>query len=179
MAYDIDTQQCYIPNNETREHWRLSITANANYSEIINIINESKSLLEATINKDEEAVANALTKAHTRATNPLTYNNEASFQSAIGLAYFYANLKYTVIKELPTGKGYADIALIPFLPNIPALIIELKNNKSAESAIRQIKEKKYDDLFGHYRGDLLFVGINYNAKTKKHQCKIEEMVIND
>ena len=135
--------------------------------------------MEATINKDEKAVAAALTKAHTRATNPLTYNNEASFQSAIGLAYFYANLKYTVIKELPTGKGYADIALIPFLPNIPALIIELKNNKSADSAIKQIKEKKYDDLFGHYRGDLLFVGINYNAKTKEHQCKIEEMVVSD
>ena len=64
LAYDRTTQQCYIPNNETREHWRLSITANANYSEIINIINESKSLLEATINKDEEAVATALTKAH-------------------------------------------------------------------------------------------------------------------
>ena len=63
------------------------------------------------------------------------------------------------------------------ISNIPALIIELKNNKSAESAIKQIKEKKYDDLFGHYRGDLLFVGINYNAKTKEHQCKIEELVV--
>ena len=118
-----------------------------------------------------------LTGAHLRTTNPLTYNNEASFQSAIGLAYFYANLKYTVIKELPTGKGYADMALIPYVPNIPAMIIELKNNKSAESAINQIKEKKYDDLLEHYRGDLLFVGINYDPDTKEHQCKIEECVI--
>ena len=118
----------------------------------------------------------ALTEAHLRTTNPLTYNNEASFQSAIGLAYFYANLKYTVIKELPTGKGYADLVLIPYVPNIPAMIIELKNNKSAESAINQIKEKKYDDLLEHYRGDLLFVGINYDEKTKEHQCRIEELV---
>ena len=103
--------------------------------------------------------------------------NEASFQSAIGLAYFYANLKYTVIKELPTGKGYADLALIPYVPNIPAMIIELKNNKSAESAINQIKEKKYDDLLEHYRGRLLFVGINYDPDTKEHQCRIEECVI--
>lgn len=138
-------------------------------------MNDSKALLEATINKDEAAVAAALTEAHTRVTNPLTYNNEASFQSAIGLAFFYANLKYTVIKELPTGKGYADLALIPYVPNIPAMIIELKNNKSAESAINQIKEKKYDDLLEHYRGSLLFVGINYDADTKEHQCKIEEL----
>lgn len=177
LAYDRDNQLCYIPNEEIRKQWVISVQYEQDYQPIIKMINDSKQLLEATINKDEEAVAKALTEAHTRVTNPLTYNNEASFQSAIGLAFFYANLKYTVIKELPTGKGYADLALIPYVPNIPAMIIELKNNKSAESAINQIKEKKYDDLLEHYRGDLLFVGINYNTDTKEHQCHIEECVI--
>ena len=177
LAYDRENCQCYIPNSEIREQWVFSVEYEQDYQPIIKLVNDSKALLEATINKDEAAVANALTEAHIRATNPLTYNNEASFQSAIGLAYFYANLKYTVIKELPTGKGYADLALIPYLPNIPAIIIELKNNKSAESAINQIKEKKYDDLLEHYRGNLLFVGINYDADTKEHQCRIEECVI--
>ena len=175
LAYDRETQLCYIPNEEIRKQWVISIQYERDYAPIIKLVNDSKQLLEATINKDEAAVAAALTEAHTRVTNPLTYNNEASFQSAIGLAFFYANLKYTVIKELPTGKGYADLALIPYVPNIPAMIIELKNGKSAESAINQIKEKKYDDLLEHYRGDLLFVGINYDADTKEHQCKIEEM----
>ena len=179
LAYDKEMQLCYIPNEEIRKQWIISIQYEQDYQPVIKIVNDSKQLLEATINKDEEAVAAALTEAHIRATNPLTYNNEASFQSAIGLAYFYANLKYTVIKELPTGKGYADLALIPYVPNIPAMIIELKNNKSADSAINQIKEKKYDDLLEHYRGDLLFVGINYDEKTKDHQCKIEELEIND
>ena len=177
LAYDRENRQCYIPNSEIREQWVFSVEYEDDYQPIIKLVNDSKALLEATINKNEEAVAAALTEAHIRATNPLTYNNEASFQSAIGLAYFYANLKYTVIKELPTGKGYADLALIPYVPNIPAMIIELKNSKSAESAIRQIKEKKYDDLLEHYRGDLLFVGINYDAETKEHQCRIEECVI--
>ena len=177
LAYDRETQLCYIPNEEIRKQWIISVQYEQEYKPIIKIVEDSKRLLEATINKDEKAVAEALTEAHIRATNPLTYNNEASFQSAIGLAYFYANLKYTVIKELPTGKGYADLALIPYVPNIPAMIIELKNNKSAESAINQIKEKKYDDLLEHYRGDLLFVGINYDPDTKEHQCKIEECVI--
>ena len=179
LAYDKETQLCYIPNEEIRKQWIISIQYEQDYQPVIKIVNDSKQLIEATINKDEEAVAAALTEAHIRATNPLTYNNEASFQSAIGLAYFYANLKYTVIKELPTGKGYADLALIPYVPNIPAMIIELKNNKSADSAINQIKEKKYDDLLEHYRGDLLFVGINYDEKTKDHQCKIEELEISD
>ena len=177
LAYDRKTQLCYIPNEEIRKQWVISIQYEQDYAPIIKLVNDSKSLLEATINKDETAVAAALTEAHMRVTNPLTYNNEASFQSAIGLAYFYANLKYTVIKELPTGKGYADLALIPYVPNIPAMIIELKNNKSAESAISQIKEKKYDDLLEHYRGDLLFVGINYDPDTKEHQCRIEDCVI--
>ena len=177
LAYDRKNELCYIPNEEIRKQWIISVAQESDYAPVIKLVNDSKQLLEATINKDEEAVASALTEAHLRATNPLTYNNEASFQSAIGIAYFYANLKYTVIKELPTGKGYADLALIPYIPNIPALIIELKNNKSAESAINQIKEKKYDDLLEHYRGDLLFVGINYDSKTKEHQCHIEECVI--
>ncbi|MBQ0128215.1 MAG: AAA family ATPase [bacterium] len=177
LAYDRENRQCYIPNSEIREQWVFSVEYEQDYAPIIKLVNDSKQLLEATINKDEEAVAAALTEAHIRTTNPLTYNNEASFQSAIGLAYFYANLKYTVIKELPTGKGYADLALVPYVPNIPAMIIELKNKKSAESAIKQIKEKKYDDLLEHYRGDLLFVGINYDPDTKEHQCKIEECVI--
>ena len=177
LAYDRERQLCYIPNEEIRKQWVISVQYEEDYAPIIKLVNDSKQLLEATINKDEEAVANALTEAHIRVTNPLTYNNEASFQSAIGLAYFYANLKYTVIKELPTGKGYADLALIPYVPNIPAMIIELKNNKSVESAINQIKEKKYDDLLEHYRGELLFVGINYDPDTKEHQCRIEECVI--
>ncbi len=177
LAYDRTTEMCYIPNEEIRKQWIISVQYEADYQPIIKLVNDSKSLLEATINKDATAVASALTESHLRATNPLTYNNEASFQSAIGLAYFYANLKYTVIKELPTGKGYADLALIPYVPNIPAMIIELKNNKSAESAINQIKEKKYDDLLEHYRGRMLFVGINYDEKTKEHECVIEEMEV--
>ena len=173
LAYDRKAKQCYIPNNEIRSQWLFSIEDSPKYTEIIEMVNDSKHLLERTLERDEEYIATSLDKAHIRTTNPHTYNNEASFQSAIGLAYFYANTKYTVIKELPTGKGYADLALIPYVPNIPAIIIELKNNKSAESALQQIKERKYDDILEHYSGKMLFVGVNYDEKTKAHECKIE------
>ena len=81
-----------------------------------------------------------------------------------------------MVKELPTGKGYADLVLIPYLPNIPARVIELKHNKSAESALQQIKEKNYCQALNNYKGDLLFVGISYDENTKEHRCKIKRMV---
>ena len=177
LSYDRKNQECFIPNNEIRIEWINALENAPDYKEIIEMVQGSRILLEKTLQMDEEYVAQALDKAHSRTTNPLTYNNEASFQSAIGIAYFYATSKYTIIKELPTGKGYADLALIPFVPNIPAIIIELKNNKSAESAIAQIKDRRYDEVLNKYRGDVLFVGINYSPDTKKHQCKIEKIIL--
>lgn len=177
LTYDRIEKMCYIPNSEIRTEWVNSIEDSPDYKPIMQLINASKKLLQSTIEKDAAAVATALNEAHMRATNPLTYNNEASFQSTIGLAYFYANTKYTIVKELPTGKGYADLALIPYVPNIPAMIIELKNNKTAIGAINQIKERHYDNILQHYRGQMLFVGINYDAETKEHTCEIEEFEV--
>ena len=177
LAYDRAIKQCYIPNVEVRSQWILSIKNAPDYTKIMELVNDSKNLLQRTLEGDAEYVAQSLTLAHQRATNPLTYNNEASFQSAIGLAYFYATAQYTIIKELPTGKGYADVAFIPFVPNLPAIIIELKNNKTAQGAIEQIKTRSYDDALFHYRGNLLFVGINYHEGTKQHQCVIEKLEI--
>lgn len=177
LAYDRSIKQCYIPNVEVRSQWIFSIKTSPDYTKIMELVNDSKNLLQRTLECDSEYVGQSLTNAHLRATNPLTYNNEASFQSAIGLAYFYATAQYTIIKELPTGKGYADVAFIPFVPNIPAIIVELKNNKTALGAINQIKERKYDDALLHYRGNMLFVGVNYDDKTKQHQCVIERVEV--
>ena len=92
------------------------------------------------------------------------------------LAYIYALNKYTVIKEMTTGRGFADVVFIPYVPGIPAMIIELKHNKCAESALDQIKEKKYFDSLKDYKGGLLFVGVNYDEKEKTHTCRIEKFV---
>lgn len=175
LSYDWDSKTCKIPNEEVRKQWILSVKLSPDYKQLMTIVNASKKLLDATVNGDEEAVAKALDAAHTEVTNPLTYNDEHCFQSAICLAYFYANTRYTLVKELPTGKGYADLVLIPYLPNIPALVIELKHNKSAESALKQIRDKNYCQALNQYQGDVLFVGINYDEKTKEHQCKIEKV----
>jgi hypothetical protein len=78
-----------------------------------------------------------------------------------------------MIREMPTGKGYADIVFIPYT-NKPAMIVELKWDKEVETAISQIKEKKYYYGLEKYLDNLLLVGITYDRKTKKHRCKIEK-----
>ena len=50
----------------------------------------------------------------------------------------------------------------------------MKWDKSAEGAIGQIKDKGYVDALKEYKGNLLLVGINYDKKTRVHQCKIEK-----
>ncbi|MBR6105056.1 MAG: AAA family ATPase [Paludibacteraceae bacterium] len=175
LYYNRKEKTCQIPNEEVRQEWIKSIRLSPDYKSVMAVVNASKRLLDDTINGNEVAVARALDAAHTEVTNPLTYNDEHCFQSAICLAYFYANTRYTLVKELPTGKGYADLVLVPYLPNIPALVIELKHNKSAESALEQIKKRNYCQALDQYYDNLLFVGINYDEKTKEHTCKIERV----
>lgn len=132
-----------------------------------------ESVVECVTSGYEEAVAHALDASHINVTSNRSYNNEDALQSAIYLAYIYALNEYTVIKEMTAGKGFADVVFIPFKENRPAMIIELKKNHSPESALLQIREKRYFDALSHYEGDLLFIGISYDEKEKAHSCRIE------
>ena len=176
LAYNEEKRVCWIPNNEIRQEWVNAIKNLPDYSTLTSMIKDSEVLLEETLSFNETAVAKALNNSHIIATNPKTYNNEGALQSAICLAYLYAYNYYTVIQELPTGKGYADVVFIPVhpSPDKPALIIELKNKQSTETALKQIKEKQYGQNLSHYTGNMLFVGINYDPETKEHECKIEK-----
>ena len=176
LAYDKHEETCRIPNNEIRKEWERALIKVDEYKETNRIIQSSKELLTETLQMNSDAVAKALDVSHIHVTSNRSYNNEDALQSAIYLAYIYALNKYTIIKEMTTGKGFADVVFIPFVPNMPALIIELKRNVTVESAINQIKEKQYFASLAHYSGDLLFVGINYDESTKKHECKIERFV---
>ncbi len=173
LAYNEDDESCRIPNLEIRKEWANAVAVMGEDYEVTDrIIKASRELLDATLKGDEAAVASALDESHIHVTSNRSYNNEDALQSAIYLAYIYALNKYTIIKEMTTGKGFADVVFIPFVPDIPAMIIELKHNKCAESAIDQIKEKRYFDSLKDYKGGLLFVGVNYDEKDKTHECRI-------
>ena len=88
------------------------------------------------------------------------------------LADYNAMKEYTKIRELSTGKGFADIVYIPKKhSDKPAMIVELKYDKSAQGAINQIEEKKYVESLKEYHGNLLLVGINYDKESKKLLCQ--------
>ena len=55
----------------------------------------------------------------------------------------------------------------------PALVIELKWDKTADTAIRQIKEKGYAGALQDYVGEVLLVGVSYDRKTRHHEAEIE------
>ena len=176
LAYDPEEEQCYIPNREIYREWEYAVENDSDYTETNKIIKDSKSLLKETIAGNEEAVAAALDTSHIHVTSNRSYNNEESLQSAIYLAFIYAINNYTIVKEMTAGKGFAEIVYIPLKGGSPALIVELKRNKSAATALTQIKEKRYFDCLEGYSGEILFVGVNYDEDTKKHECKIERFV---
>ena len=143
------------------------------YAATNQIIRASERLLEETLEGNAGMVASALDISHIHETSNRSYNNEDALQSAVYLAYIYALNKYTVSREVTAGKGFADMIYVPFVPGLPALVIELKRNDKAESAIDQIRKKEYFRSLDNYKGEILFVGINYDEKEKTHTCIIE------
>ena len=174
LAYNPDDQTCRMPNLETQDIWGNALESTESFKVLGEFISNSRLLLKATLAKDGEVVAAALEKLHDEITSNLSYNHEQSLQSAIDIAYMHAKTYYHIFNEVPTGKGVADVVLVPLYPNWPAVIIELKRNSSTESALNQIREKKYSERLSGYNGRLLFVGINYDEK-KKHTCEIVEV----
>ena len=171
LGYNRENQKCYIPNKEVTSAFINSIE-DSNWKETTRALLNSQELLEATWQKDEEAVAKYLEEAHLD-TAILTYNNENALSYTISIAYMAARNHYTIIREMPGGKGYADMVFIP-KEDKPALIVELKWDQEVETAIDQIKEKKYYFGLEKYLDNLLLIGISYNKETKKHSCKIEK-----
>ncbi len=179
LAYDQDQKACYIPNNELRNQWRLVAKNMDDLKAIASSLEDSQSLLDATIRRDAKAVAEGLCRAH-NTVPALKYSNEAALQMAIGWAYYYAQGAYTIFRELPTGTGYADVVFLPKIPSPahPAIVIELKVEGTAETALKQIEEKHYGADFFHYSGNMLLVGVSYNKENKKHSCEIKQFVLN-
>ena len=97
-------------------------------------------------------------------------------QSAILMAYFYARKDYLVFSELASGCGYADVVLVPTVPQKPVIIIELKKDGEPATAIEQIKTRNYAHAFRYHPGrEAVLVGVTYDAGSKHHRCLIERV----
>ena len=134
--------------------------------------------MDATLDLDEKVVASQIGKIHDEYVSVIQYHNENSLSSVLAIAYLCAMQYYfKPVRELPTGLGFADFVFIPkpeYKSTYPALVVELKWNKDTETAIQQIKNKRYPESVFNYTGDILLVGINYDTHSKAHQCLIEK-----
>ena len=165
----------HIPNEEIKLEFKTCVKNNNRYAGVYDLIKNTDVLLNDIWSLNSEAVAKIFDEAHQDHTSILTYNNENSLANVIAISLFLSTTNtYNVVRKLPTGKGYADLVYLPKSGvNKPALLIELKFDKSALTAVTQIKEKNYLQFFKDYKGEVLLVGINYSKDTKTHQCIIE------
>ena len=179
LAYEQQEQKAYIPNEEVRSEFVNALEETA-WDEFADFQRLSREVLNATLDMDADAVASMIEKVHMEYTSAIQYNDENSLSSVLTVAYLCAMQYYfKPVREMPLGRGFADFVFIPkqyYAHSYPALLVELKWNKNADTAMKQIKEKKYPVSLQNFADEILLVGINYDKKTKEHTCSIEKFI---
>ena len=180
LGYDMEMKEVFIPNKEILDEFKAS-TKSEEWIGTFTAFKKSGELLKATWSLNEAKVAELLEWFHDTAENR-TYNSEAALSYAVQMAYYAGQKYYTTIQELDSGKGYVDLVYLPApnAPDKPALLIELKYDKSLETAADQIRAKNYPQKLEHYKDNLLLISINYEKDVgskdvfyKHHSCTIE------
>ena len=174
LSYDRYTRECYIPNKEVAGEMENAVKT-TNWLPVVHALQRSEQLLQDTLEGNCEAVAQGVDAVHDDSTSILSYNNENSLACVLNLAYYYARNDYIIHRELQSGKGFADLVFIPRKHvDQPAMVVELKYDKDADTAINQIKRKQYPQKLAQYTDNILLVGITYDKKAKTHTCVIEK-----
>ena len=175
LAYDSDEEYCHVPNMEVAGELRNAIEYNG-WSMVMDTLNASDRLLGSLLAGEAEAVAEGIEAAHERNASILKYNDENSLACVVNLAFYSARKKYKIVREMPTGRGFADMVFIPWRNvNLPAIVVELKWKQSAQTALDQIRERNYPESMKDYAGEVILCGINYDKETKVHTCVIEHV----
>ena len=176
LTYDQSSGACRIPNREVSLEFEMAIRDSAEWGDVAAALQQSEQLLRWTLAGEEKRVADAIDKIHADSTSILKYNDENSLACVLTIAYYAAMNTYRRVRELPSGNGFADIVLVPKKHvKSPAIVLELKYDHTAESAINQIKRQRYADALVDYVGEVVLVGVNYDKDTKVHSCVIERV----
>ena len=177
LGYNETRKTAFVPNEEIRQELTTAVERKT-WNEMLVFQQESENLLDATLDLNGSEVAKQIEKIHNEYVSVIQYHNENSLSSVLAIAYLSAMQYYfKPIRELPTGRGFADFVFIPkpeYKDDYPALIVELKWNRNAHTALQQIEDKKYPSSVLNYTGDILLVGINYDKESKEHQCMIKK-----
>ena len=163
-----------IPNRELREEFGNTVKK-LSWGVVSKLLNQSIKLLQETIHMNSDTVASMLEDVHDDMQEFKEYNNEHTLKCVIHLAYYAAMDRYELLFEENSGKGIADCIMIPRNFVDPGIILELKYNGSVEDALDQIERKNYIKKMPSYVKTTIFVGVNYNKKTKKHECGMRKI----
>ena len=172
LAYDEDLESCYIPNYEIRQEF-VNALEDLDWKEIYNPINNSKRLYEETLKGNVSYINKILDQNHKDLAGPFNNNKEDILGIIVEISYYDMKKHYNVKKEDTSILGRSDITFVPYDNNHIPFIVELKVNKTPDSAIEQIKNNKYINTLGDYHGKVLLLGISYDEKTLKHDSKVE------
>jgi len=172
LAYDEETKSCYIPNYEISKEFERAVKV-IDWKEYSNPIKSSLDLYEATINEDLDFINKTLDYNHQIFSTMYSKNTEAVLQMIVHLSYYNCREFYFILKEPSTSTGRDDLAFMPKDNNHIPMIVELKQDENVESALDQIKDKKYLNLFDGYKGKVLLLAITYDSKTLVHESQIE------
>ncbi|MBQ8706901.1 MAG: AAA family ATPase [Succinivibrionaceae bacterium] len=175
-AYD---RLAYVPNREIRSAL-VDLVEEQPWADSIEIIKQSDRMFDAIRQMDGVTVAELMTEIHnSRDVSMLKYNSEEALVSCLitGLRWRTCS-GYDCIREMPSGKGFADLIYVPVSkPDLPIMIIEFKCGRSAQEALDQIRKKRYYSRYleGNYPNDILLLGISYDPEAKEHECLIEKL----
>ena len=176
LAYDEDDRTVQIPNEEVRIEFRGILQGAGTNQRWIKLLLRSRRLLADTLAGNDQAVAQAIERIRETEYAPTFYNDEQALRYVIKFAYIAAMEHYKKIEELPSGRGLADVAFIPKPSSLyPAMVIELKWNKTSDAALDQIIDRKYAASLQDYTGEVILVGLNYDEKSKRHTCRINRI----
>ncbi|MBO6147825.1 MAG: AAA family ATPase [Lachnospiraceae bacterium] len=182
LGYDAYTKEAFIPNREVAEVFESAVKT-GDWDDIADALRNSDALLRAVWQLDGDKVAKAIALSHQDYSSIINFNDENSLALAIMVSFYTARQYYSIVREFPAGKGFADIVFIPREQSmspvlkgpVPAVVVELKWNRSARAAIKQIKDRNYAGALSGYGGELILVGIYYTKKSKKYSCRIEKL----
>ncbi len=177
LAYDDENHECYIQNDDIRDHWRTIAEMYSDKTKpIAKFLGLSYNAVEATFKNYPRRIFVNLKDAHDTLIPPDKYNDQSLFQDIIIYAFFDAQDAYAIYKNLPSGTAYATVAFLPKYPslNLPAIIVELKEINVTNSTLQQIEQKTFDLSALPYRGPAILVSVSYddNDEYKRHYCQI-------
>jgi len=167
----------WIPNVEIRNQFEDTLSDIPQYNGLLIRLRNSKALLDAVLNGDEQKTAEAVKRAHAEYSDVLHYNSEESLAAVLLQAFQCGWAYYTIRREMPAGEGFADLYFDPLKSSdYPPMIVELKYNSNAETAIKQIHDRHYFWTVSDpsYK-EAVLVGIDYDRETKEHHCIIERV----